>query len=264
MQQLPENKLKKQVKNCDKICGTHLEISNIMIAEILAYSGYDFIWIDTEHAPFDYPTLLHQIGVIQSAGCHAIVRLSMNDYNHTKRVLEMGPDGVIFPMINTPEEADFAMKSCLYPPKGHRGFGPNRAIKYGLYDVDEYIEKNEERLCRFIQIETEEAVKNLPEIIKNPYIDGYIFGPFDLSGSIGQLGVVYDEKNTALIKEAISILKAAGKCIGVSTGSTDEKILRHWADLGINMISTGSDHGYLFDSAIANRKNVRSILDEQK
>ncbi|MBE6612779.1 MAG: aldolase [Ruminococcaceae bacterium] len=253
---------KEKVLACEYLCGTHAALPDVVLAEIMASTGFDFVWIDTEHSPLNYEALLLQIGAVQSAGAAAVVRLSMDDRNHTKRVLEMGPDGVVFPMINTPEEADAAMRSCMYPPEGIRGFGPMRATRYGLVDEKEYIRTANERLCRFIQIETEEAVKNLPEIIKNPYIDGYIFGPCDLSGSIGRLGDVFGEETTALIRESIAILKAAGKCIGVSTGSTDPKVIRYWKELGINLISSGTDYRYLLDACLENCKNIRGVFAE--
>ena len=129
-------------------------------------------------------------------------------------------------------------------------------------DANEYIKKSDEQLCRFIQIETITAVKNLPEIVKNPYIDGYIFGPCDLSGSIGELNNIFGEHTIALIKEAIAILKENKKCIGVSTGSDDPKIVQFWHDLGINMISSGVDYDYMWRAAQRNLQNIRKIQGE--
>ena len=183
----------------------------------------------------------------------------MHDRNFVKKVLEMGVDGIIFPMVNTPQEAEEDMSYVMYPPRGVRGFGPLAAVQWGADDLDTYIRNADERLCRFIQIETEQAVKNLPQIVQNPYIDGYIFGPCDLSGSIGELNNVFGERNIALIREAIAILQTNGKCIGVSTGSDDPKILQFWHDLGINMISTGVDYDYMRRAAVKNLDNIRKI-----
>ena len=205
----------------ENLVGTHISMPDSIVSEILGRLGFDFIWIDTEHSEMPLSTLRNHLTAVNAGGTPALVRVSMNDYNHVKRVMEMGPDAVLFPMINTPEEARAAMSFCMYPPEGRRGFGPLRAVNYGIDNIDEYIATVNERTCRFIQIETETAVKNLPEIVKNPYIDGYFFGPCDLSGSIGELNQVFGEKTQKLIKEAIAILKDAGKPIGVSTGSTD-------------------------------------------
>ena len=176
----------------------------------------------------------------------------------------MGPDGVIFPMINTPEEAENAMRSSMYPPEGSRGFGPLRAVGYGIDDIDEYINVTSKKLCRFIQIETETSVRNLPEIAKNPYIDGYFFGPCDLSGSVGQLNNIFGEATQELIREAITILRAKGKPIGVSTGSTDVAVTSFWHDLGINIISSGTDYDYIRQGASLNLSGMRKFMRSSK
>ena len=122
---------------------------------------YDFIWIDTEHSAVDYHILLQHIIAAKSAGVNSLVRIPWNDPILAKRVLEMGPSGLIFPVVSSAEELDKAMKSTLYPPHGKRGFGPVRAVRYGLDDADEYIAAGSLEMVRCVQIETAEAVSNL-------------------------------------------------------------------------------------------------------
>lgn len=245
----------------ENLIGTHISMTDSISSEILGSLGFDFIWIDTEHSENSYTSLRNHMTAVNAGGSAAVVRVSMRDFNHTKRVLEMGPDGVIFPMINTPAEADAAMRSCLYPPDGNRGFGPLRACGYGLDDMTEYIDVTSKKLCRFIQLETAEAIRNLPEIIINPHIDGYFFGPCDLSGSIGQLNNVFGPDTQALIREAVAILRDAGKPIGVSTGSTDPAVTSFWHGLGINIISSGTDYDYLLAGARKNLADIRSFMN---
>lgn len=244
----------------ENLIGTHISMPDSIVSEMLGRLGYDFVWIDTEHSEMTYTNLRNHLTAVNAGGTPTLVRLSMHDYNHVKRVMEMGPDAILFPMINTPEEAAAAMSYCMYPPEGMRGFGPLRAVNYGLDDMNEYIAAANRDTCRFIQIETETAVKNLPEIVKNPYIDGYFFGPCDLSGSIGELNQVFGERTQKLIREAIAILKDAGKPIGVSTGSIDPEVTGFWHDLGINIISTGTDYDYILQSARQNLANMKVIM----
>lgn len=260
-----ENKkpLWEKVRNAEQICGTHMALNCPQTTEILGQIGFDFIWVDTEHTAASFQDLYYHVKGAQHAGTPVIVRVPMHDRNFVKKVLEMGVDGIIFPMVNTPEEAKQDISYVMYPPHGVRGFGPLGAVHWGMDDANEYIKKSDEQLCRFIQIETITAVKNLPEIVKNPYIDGYIFGPCDLSGSIGELNNVFGEHTIALIKEAIAILKENKKCIGVSTGSDDPKIVQFWHDLGINMISSGVDYDYMWRAAQRNLQNIRKIQGEK-
>lgn len=255
--------LKEKLTACENICGTHVSMNDPVITELVGYAGYDFVWIDTEHSSIDYRDLLMHLSSARMTGTPAIVRASSRNPEHVKRVLEMGPDGIIFPNINTPEEAKAAMDLALYPPLGKRGFGPLRATHYGADDIDEYIKNSEKRLCRLIQIESAEAVENLPEIVKNPYIDGYVFGPCDLSGSIGELNQVFGEHTQALVDRAISILKANHKSIGVSIGPDTYEVKKFWFDKGLNMISAGGDFDYILRAAQRNREQFKKLFSEK-
>jgi 2-dehydro-3-deoxyglucarate aldolase/4-hydroxy-2-oxoheptanedioate aldolase len=251
--------LKQKVRNCEQLCGTHMALNYCAITEILAGVGFDFVWIDSEHAPLTWEDIRLHLVSCKAGGSPAFVRVPMHDFNFTKKVLEMGPAGIIFPQIETVEEADFAMKSTLYPPLGRRGYGPQMAVGYGKRELKDYLENINDELCRFVQVESETAVKNLPEIVKNPWIDGFIIGPMDLSGSIGCLGDCFCDRNIALIKEAIKILRDNNKTVGISTGSDDPEVLQFWHDLGINMISTGVDYAYMRNAAVRNLANIRKI-----
>lgn len=256
--------LKEKMCSCDQIAGMHISLNDPALSELAGSIGFDFLWIDTEHTAIDYKTLQNHLIAAKAGGTSTLVRIPWNDNVLAKRVLEMGPTGIIFPMVNTAEEAERAMKCSLYPPYGNRGFGPIRAVKYGQMDSDEYIHEESLKMCRCIQIESEQAIKNLPEIVKNPYIDAYIFGPCDLSGSIGEINQIYSQKTTKLIDEAICVLKENNKTIGISTGACDRETIEYWHEKGINMISAGTD--YLFVTEMASRtcSLIREIQKQQE
>jgi 2-dehydro-3-deoxyglucarate aldolase/4-hydroxy-2-oxoheptanedioate aldolase len=190
------------------------------------------------------------------------VRAPQNDLTATKKIMEMGVDGIVFPMIRNATEANEAISNTLYPPYGTRGCGPINAIDYGASDIMEYIATDHEKTCRFIQIEHIDAVKDLEEIMKNDFIDGYIIGASDLSGSINELGNIYGENNLKLVKETISVLKAHGKYVGFATGETSEKIIKFWKDLGVDMITAGLDFVLLTETMKRNRENLSKIFKE--
>ena len=251
--------LKEKIRNHEKTIGMHISLNDVATARIAGLAGYDFIWIDLEHSNLSLENLLSHMIAVKAGGTDVIVRVPQDDLTFTKKVLEMGPDGVIFPMVKSAEHAKKVIDWTLYPPYGNRGFGPQHATKYGFDDVNEYVANTRDNMCRFIQIEHIDAVNDLERIVQNPYIDGYIFGPNDLSGSIGELGRVFDPNTTALIKKSVDIMKSAGKYIGLSTGDTSDQTLQHWHDMGIDMISAGADFEYLQKMALANRQNLERI-----
>jgi len=246
--------LKQKLRNCEPVAAMHVNLTDPCISELCGSLGFDFLWIDTEHTVIDYPVLQTHLMAAKASGTDTIVRIPWNDPIMAKKVLEMGPTGIIFPMVNTAEELDHAMKCSLYPPLGNRGFGPMRAVRYGLDDINEYITKTSVDMIRCVQIESVIAVKNLPEMLKNPYVDCFIFGACDLSGSIGELNRVFDKNTSDLIDEAVAVLKAAGKSIGISTGSSEPEVIRYWYKKGINVISAGTDYLHILNGS-------RMVLD---
>lgn len=251
--------LKEKIINNKKTIGMHINFNDISVGKIVGMAGYDFIWIDMEHSYLSYEGLLSLVMAVKSTGTSVIVRAPQNDLTATKKILEMGVDGIIFPMIKTKEQSDKLISYTLYPPHGIRGFGPMNAVNYGFDDVMEYVATHYKTMCRFIQIEHIEAVNNLDEIIKNDYIDGYIIGANDLSGSIGKLGQVFDDEVTNIIKEVIKKLKKEGKYVGISTGDFSESTLKHWHSLGFDMISAGADFDFLREGARNNCETLKRI-----
>lgn len=251
--------LKEKLKKCEQIAGTHVFLKDHCVSELCASVGYDCVWIDTEHTAIDYSILEQHIIAAHSGGTESIVRIPWNDPILVKRVLEMGPTGILFPTVNTPEELDYAMRATLYPPEGIRGFGPMRAIRYGVDDSAEYVKRCNQELVRIAQIESYVAIDNLEEMVKNPYVDCFLFGPNDLSGSIGQLGNVFGKDTTDLIKRGIQILKKAGKSIGVSSGDWNPSTIQYWHDMGANVLFMGIDYLHLLKGAQDELTAIRRI-----
>ncbi len=253
------NNLKEKIKNRSKTIGTHINLRDVAVARIAGLAGYDFIWIDLEHSYLSLDDLFAHVLAIRSTGTPVIVRVPQDDLTYTKKVIEMGVDGIIFPMIRSAEQANKLIAATLYPPYGNRGFGPMGAVDFGFNDAREYTHDTVDHLCRFIQIEHVDAVNDLEEIIKNEYIDGYIFGPNDLSGSINEICDVFEKGTTELIKKTVSVLKKADKYIGLSTGDTSEKVFEYWRTMGIDMLSAASDFGILQSGFSENRKRLESV-----
>ena len=237
--------LKDKILRGEKMVGTHIYVTDVASSKMAGLAGYDYIWLDWEHSYMNFETLQNHIIAIQGTGTPVVVRVPQNDLTATKKILDMGPDGIVFPMVHSAAEANKLIDMTLYPPYGSRGFCPMNAIDFGFKDVLEYVEANHDTMCRFIQLEHADAIDDLDEIMENPFIDGYIFGPNDLSGSINDFMNVYGDNTTGLIIETTERLHAAGKYAGLSTGSVDEQVLRHWYAAGIDMISAGSDLDFI-------------------
>lgn len=225
--------------------GTLVSLTDPCLCEIMGNVGYDCVWIDTEHTYMSLKEVLCHLNAARSAHIPAVVRLPQNDLTATKRVLEMGPDGIIFPMVRSAEEIRSLIEMTLYPPDGTRGFGPLRAIGYGAMDAKEYVREKSLDMCRFIQIEHIDMIDNLEKIVQIPHIDGFVFGPNDLSASLGDFLNVFGEKTFSKIKYAAQFLKAHGKTVGLAGGLTDAEI-KSWSELNLDMLFAGADWCFVY------------------
>ena len=254
--------LKEKIAAGHPVFGTHINVTDPMITEIAASLNYDFIWIDMEHTAMSAEHVYHHLLAARTGGTPVLVRVPVDDLTLTKKVLEMGIDGIVFPMVKNAEHAKRLLDNTLYPPYGTRGCGPKGAVRYGLDDEAAFYKEGHLKLCRFIQVEQESAALEAEEIAKIPYLDGCILGMHDLSGSIGRLGDIFCEKNLSLANRTIQAFHAAGKAVGVSTFATDEETLKRYYKMGITVISSGADYEYVLKGAKATRKVLEGLMDD--
>ncbi|WP_135609982.1 HpcH/HpaI aldolase/citrate lyase family protein [Methanococcoides sp. AM1] len=179
--------LKEKLKNKELTIGSWITLGHPSIAEIMVRAGYDWLTVDMEHSAITLHQAQQLIQIIELAGCVPLVRVGKNDPNLIKRVMDAGAHGVIVPMVNCREDAEQAVSSVKYPPKGIRGVGLARAQGYGE-SFEEYKEWNDEESIVIVQVEHIKAVENLEEILSVDGVDGFIIGPYDLSGSLGVPG----------------------------------------------------------------------------
>ena len=179
--------LKQKLKNRELTIGSWITMGHTAVAEIMARAGYDWLTVDMEHSAITIDIAQDLIRVIDLCGVVPLVRVSENDPNLIKRVMDAGAHGVIVPMVNSKEDTQKAVASVQYPPKGFRGVGLARAQKYGT-DFEGYKKWNEQESIVIVQIEHIKAVENLESILSVPGVDGFIIGPYDLSGSLGVPG----------------------------------------------------------------------------
>ncbi|MCX5782676.1 MAG: aldolase/citrate lyase family protein [Elusimicrobia bacterium] len=172
--------LKQRLKDRELTIGSWITIGHPSVAEIMAQAGFDWLTVDMEHSAITLSEAQNLIQVIELSGVAPLVRVGSNDSNLIKRVMDAGAHGVIVPMVNTVEDAEKAVKSVKYPPKGFRGVGLARAQKYGA-SFENYKKWNENESIVIVQIEHIKAVENLEGILTVDVVDGFITIDLSLS-----------------------------------------------------------------------------------
>ena len=228
-----------------RICkGLVITLNDLTVSELAGEVGYDFTWIDMEHAPITIDSAMQHIIALKGTDCAPLVRVPWNKAEIIKTVLDLAPAGIIIPMVNTAEEAKAAVQACRYPLKGIRGCGVRRANRYGQTAFSDYLKVSETEPMVIIQIETMEAVNNLDEILKVQGLGSICVGPVDLSGSMGKLNQLDDPEVNKVFDEVCMKVKASGIPLGTAAWSFEV-----WEKRGVNWIALASDCGGIISQA---------------
>ena len=244
--------LKERLKAASPTLGSWISIGDPTVTEILANAGYEWLVIDLEHSAISISRAAELIRIIDLAGVEPLVRLTSNDPNQIKRVLDAGAAGIIVPMVNSKKHAESAVAATRYPPIGSRGMGLARAQGYGA-SLPEYIERQRTEITVIAQIEHVDALEHIHEILNVPGLDGFMIGPYDLSASLGRPGQFNDQSYL----NAINRINQAGVAAGCPTGI-------HVVEPELEALNAALDDGYTFFESEVDSKPLDGAATRQR
>jgi 4-hydroxy-2-oxoheptanedioate aldolase len=239
---LPVNRFKAGLKAGQPQIGFWLAMASPVSAEIAAGAGFDWLLIDMEHTPNDAPDVAHQLRAAEGGTAEAAVRVPWNEPVLVKRLLDLGARTLLFPFVQSAEEARRAVEATRYPPDGMRGVsGMSRANRYGR--VPNYFARAADEICVLVQAETRKALEAIDEIANVPGVDGVFIGPADLSTDFGHPGEWTRPEIWSRILDAGRRIKAAGKGAGFLSAS--EADCRGVLEAGFDFVAVGIDSAIL-------------------
>jgi len=194
----------KKLRSGERTIGSWISLANQDIAEILANAGFDWLVIDLEHSTISIDQAGQLIRTIELSGATPLVRLTSNDPQLIKRIMDAGAKGIIVPNVCTKCEAISAVSATRYYPIGIRGVGLARAQKYGA-GFSEYLRWQYDGPIVIVQIENKLALAELEDILTVPGVDGFLIGPYDLTCSMGIPGDFKNELYSSTVKKILEI-----------------------------------------------------------
>lgn len=176
---------RKLTETQDRLTAHICTIPSATVTQAMAAAGADAVIIDLEHGAVDYASAHAMIAATAGTDCAPLVRVAENRAVDVKRVLDLGAEGIVFPLIRTADDARRAVGALHYPPKGNRGFGPFIAHSRWQTGLGEYRASMEDHIVCCLLVETRESIENIEEICAVPGIDLIIPAQFDLSTDLG-------------------------------------------------------------------------------
>lgn len=241
---------RQRLGNGELLRGTIVSLPAPQVVEVLGDAGFDWLFIDAEHAPLNDDQIQQ---LLQAAGdLPCLVRVPQLDEVAIKKVLDAGAAGIIIPQVNSAEAAALAVAYAKYPPLGGRGVGISRAHGYG-FKFQEYIASANEEITVVVQAEHHQAVANIEAIARTAGIDAVFVGPYDLSASLGKMGDIEDSEVISAIATISAACQTAGTALGVF-GTTPQAVVQY-RQQGFSLLAVGTDTLFLGQQA-------RSVLAE--
>lgn len=235
------NSIRERVLNHELIVGTFINLGSNLTVEMAGNSGFDWVLIDLEHGAGDQESLVHQLQAVTSTPAAPIVRIANNDPPRFKRVLDLGASGIMVPYVSNVSEAEQAVASMRYPPRGIRGVAKlNRGSSFGQ-DFDNYFAHAHELLLTVIQIETVEAVNCIDNLAAVDGVDVLFIGPLDLSVNLGIPQQFDHPKFLEARNKVLEAAKKAGKVAGILLLNPDQ--VEETIAAGFSFVALGSDGG---------------------
>jgi len=257
------NPLKQRLKEDDgqPLYGLWLSLASADAAEALAHAGFDWLCIDMEHAPNDSADVTAQLRAIAAAHLttETIVRVPASEGWLVKRVLDAGARTLMFPNIESAEQAAHAVRLTRYPdataPDGLRGVASVvRAAAFGARR--DYMQSANTQIVTIVQIESVRALEQVDAIAATPGVDCVFVGPADLAASLGHLG---DSKHPQVQAAIARIVEAAGRA-GIPAGifALDVALARQYREVGFRVIALAADIIWLVRATRSALQEVRS------
>jgi 4-hydroxy-2-oxoheptanedioate aldolase len=239
--------LRQRLAAGEQLLATFNVIASPDVIELVGLAGYDAVIIDLEHGPHDLGCVRHGVVAARSLGLRTVVRVRALDPSLIGAVLDLGPDGVLVPHVDSARDAETAVSAARFAPEGTRGANPwVSAARFG--HLDGWFARANAETVTMVMIESAAGLRQLPEILAVPGLDVVFFGPMDLSHSLGVPG----ETNHPTVVSALTDAVGEARARGVSTGvfTPDPAMVRTWWRRGVRLVACGVDSG-LIRSALA-------------
>src|SRR6478672_12341185 len=258
---------KKQLRAGTPKLGLFLNSHSPTVAEQLAFSGYDWLLVDTQHGPMGNESLSGMLSGISNGGANSMVRVGgYSDRAGIQQSLDMGADGVLVPYINNAEEAAAAASCCRYPTAGTRSvYFPQRSMnREGLLG---YAGSWNDNVICALQVETADCIKNIDEIAAVPGVDILFLGQNDLCMSMGlfekyEFPHMYTSPELgAATQKLVDHARKNNVILGLFLFGTSR--VGEFLEKGFTFISIGNDLHHVLTQAGAYVKDMEGIAKEK-
>jgi 4-hydroxy-2-oxoheptanedioate aldolase len=219
---------------------------------IMAQSaGFDAMYIDMEHSVLSLADAAAIFASALGVGFPVLARVPSISEGLVQQLLDAGCSGVIFPHVESAQQAREAVALCKFPPLGRRSAGGSAiGLRYAAVSAAELKGLLDDRSLVAVMVESSAGVNEIETIVDVPGIDMVLIGSSDLSFELRVPG----DQGHPLVREAIMSVAAACSGhvpLGIG-GMSNIDMITEVVRIGAVFVSVGSDAD-LFRAAAGER-----------
>jgi 2-keto-3-deoxy-L-rhamnonate aldolase RhmA len=229
---------------------------HVDVAEIAKGAGFEWLFLDLEHSVLSEEMAAQMCVTALAAGVTPIARVGMDQHYQAARLLDAGAQGIVFPHVDTVEQAAAAVRATKYPPLGTRSLTAPLAQAEFKRSVDpqSLAALNAETLT-IVMIETRTAVANAGAIAAVEGVDGLMIGTSDLSADYGISGDPGHPDILAAYGEVAAAARAANRFFGMG-GVYSKDLITRYLKFGVQFLLGGADVSFVMEGARTRRDMI--------
>jgi 4-hydroxy-2-oxoheptanedioate aldolase len=209
--------MKAKIARGEPALGCSVMFASPQIVEMLGFAGFDWVLIDCEHGSIGLGDVELLAMACDAVGITPIALPKSNTAGDIHCVMDSGVMGVQVPHVNTADDAKRAVAAVKFGPGAARGLAAGtRPDSWGLgARMPDFTRDANAQSLVCVQLEHEEAIRNIDEILTVEGIDVFFIGPSDLSQSMGFPGNPKAPPVAKAIEGALAAIVAAGRTPGM-------------------------------------------------
>lgn len=231
----------------------------IDIAKAMRVAGYDWLFIDQEHATTPEDIVVQIAQAAFDVGIAPLVRIPIGGFASATRMLDCGVMGILVPHVETADETREIVRRLRFPPMGTRSVGlPRHQLNYAPVPTRDAAPALNASTLIGVMLESPEAIERADEIAAVPGVDVVMIGTNDLCATMGIPSEFGHARVVAAYETVIAASRKHGKFPGMG-GIADKHLSTRYIQMGMRFILSGQDWGFLMEAATARAKFLRGI-----
>jgi 2-keto-3-deoxy-L-rhamnonate aldolase RhmA len=225
------------------------EIVRPGLVRLYQQAGFDFVYIEYEHAFFSPTDLADTVLAARDNGLPVIAKTPQLERAAVAKLLECGVVGIQLPRTESRRQLEELRGYLKFPPDGTRaaapGYGNSDYVR--VEDQRSWLAAQNEETSLVVHIETKVGYENAEEIVSTPGVDMVYVGPGDFSIEMGQPGDPEHPDVRRPMEEILELCRAHGVPFG--TTAANVQAAERWVSLGCVFFEAEDERGFILQGA---------------